>query len=76
MPKKHSQSNKTRKRKGKDLDQILEDLKPEKAAKLLNQEVDMDLPGDGKFYCIECNRYFIDDNTLKSHKKTKGIAMK
>lgn len=36
---KHTISNKTRKRPGKDLDQIHEDLKPEKAAKLLQQEV-------------------------------------
>ena len=45
MPKKHTTSNKTRKRKGKDMDQIAEDLKPEKAARLLKQEVDFDLPG-------------------------------
>ncbi len=52
--KRPQQSTKTRKRKGKDLDEILEDLKPEKAAKLSNQPVDIDLPGDGQFYCIEC----------------------
>ena len=54
MPKKHSQSNKTRKRKGKDLDQIVEDLRPEKIAKLTKQPVDQDLPGDGQFYCVQC----------------------
>lgn len=72
MPKKHTQSNKARKRKGKDLDEIIEDLRPEKSAKLLNQEVDLDLPGDGQFYCVECNRYFIDEVSRKAHKKTKG----
>lgn len=54
MPKKHTQSNKVRKRKGKDLDEIVEDLRPEKAAKLLHQPVDVDMPGDAQFYCIEC----------------------
>uniref|UniRef100_A0A914RAH4 Uncharacterized protein n=1 Tax=Parascaris equorum TaxID=6256 RepID=A0A914RAH4_PAREQ len=39
MPKKHTTSNKTRKRKGKDMDQIVEDLKPAKVAKLSKQEV-------------------------------------
>ncbi|CAD5219682.1 unnamed protein product [Bursaphelenchus okinawaensis] len=71
MPKKHTLSNKVRKRKSKDLDQIHEDLKPEKAIKLMNQEVDFDVAGDAQHYCIECNRYFIDDITLGKHKKTK-----
>lgn len=39
MPPKHTQSRKGRKRKGKDIDEIQEDLKPEKTAKLLSQEV-------------------------------------
>ncbi|KAI6175578.1 Zinc finger protein-like protein [Aphelenchoides bicaudatus] len=73
MPKKHSQSNKVRKRKAKDLDQIDEDLQPEKAAKLSKQPIDYDLPGDAQFYCIECNRYFIDAETLEKHRKTKGM---
>lgn len=72
MPKKHTQSNKVRKRKHKDLDQIDEDLKPEKAAKLSHQPVDYDLPGDAQFYCIECSRYFVDAETLEKHRKTKG----
>uniref|UniRef100_A0A1I7SXH2 Zinc finger protein 593 homolog n=1 Tax=Caenorhabditis tropicalis TaxID=1561998 RepID=A0A1I7SXH2_9PELO len=68
---KHTISNKTRKRPGKDLDQIHDDLKPEKAAKLLQQEVDYDLPGNGQFYCIECERHFIDEKTRQLHRKTK-----
>ena len=36
-------------------------------------QIDLDLPGDGQFYCIECQRYFIDDRTLQLHKKTKVI---
>jgi bud site selection protein 20 len=42
------------KRKTKDIDQIHEDLKPENAAKLLNQPADFDLPGNAQFYCLEC----------------------
>jgi bud site selection protein 20 len=76
MPKKHSQSNKVRKRKHKDLDQVDEDLRPEKAAKLSHQPVDYDLPGDAQFYCIECSRYFIDAETLEKHRKTKGKIFK
>lgn len=72
MPKKHTTSNKTRKRKGKDLDEIHEDLIPEKAAKLLKQDIDLEMPGNAQFYCIECNRYFIDDDALAKHKFTKG----
>lgn len=42
------------KRKTKDHDQIHEDLKLKNALKLLNQQVDHDLPGDGQNYCIHC----------------------
>ncbi|CAJ0936866.1 unnamed protein product, partial [Mesorhabditis belari] len=42
---KYTQSRKGRKRKEKDIDEIHDDLKPKKATKLLNQEVDLDLPG-------------------------------
>ena len=41
-------------RRTKDLDQIHEDMKPQKAAKLLSQEPDTDLPGSGQFYCLQC----------------------
>lgn len=54
----NKKSFRTRRRK-KDLDQIHQDLKPEKAAKLLSQDVDPDLPGLGQFYCLEC-AYSID----------------
>lgn len=51
---------------------IYEDVNiPEKRAKLENQEVDVDLPGEGQFYCIPCARHFIDQPNLDSHKKTK-----
>lgn len=102
MPKKHSASNKTRKRKGKDLDEIIEDLATNKRCRLMNQNVDPDLPGCtnmipklkvpfffsklakpqtltnafflgcGQFYCIECDRYFINQNAMSKHKASKG----
>ncbi|CAK1541752.1 unnamed protein product [Leptosia nina] len=55
----------------KDLDEIDEDLKEEKAEKLLNQDVDLDLPGAAQHYCLHCARYFIDDQALQEHFKTK-----
>ena len=42
------------KRRVKDHDQIHMDLKPEEAKRLLNQEVDLDRPGNAQFYCIYC----------------------
>ncbi len=61
MPKKHCQSAKTRKRRGKDLDEIDEDRKPEQSAKLIGQAPDPDLPGEGMFYCIECTYVSINN---------------
>ena len=42
------------KRKTKDLDEIEEDIKPENKKKLLNQEIDYDMPGNAQFYCVIC----------------------
>lgn len=42
------------KRKTKDLDQIDQDLQPNNSEKLLNQEIDLDLPGCAQFYCLHC----------------------
>ncbi|KAI9221177.1 bud site selection-related protein, partial [Blastocladiella britannica] len=55
----------------KDLDQIHEDLVPEKAELLAKQPFDLDLPGQGQHYCIECSRYFINDESLVLHTKSK-----
>lgn len=43
----------------------------EKAEKLLNQDVDLDLPGAAQHYCLHCARYFIDEKSLNDHFKTK-----
>lgn len=34
--------------------QIDEDLKEENAKRLLNQEIDLDKPGNAQFYCLHC----------------------
>jgi mannosyltransferase OCH1-like enzyme len=34
--------------------QIDEDLKEENAKQLLNQEIDLDKPGNSQFYCLHC----------------------
>ena len=54
---------KTKNRK-RDYDQLADDAQPEKAVKLLNQERDMDVPGDAQFYCLPCARYFVDNLAL------------
>ncbi|XP_061177604.1 zinc finger protein 593 homolog [Saccostrea echinata] len=59
------------KRKTKDLDEIHEDMKPGKSQKLLNQDVDFDKPGAGQFYCLHCAKYFVNEDSLKTHFKSK-----
>jgi len=59
------------KRRKKDLDEIDEDLKEENAKQLLNQEIDLDKPGNAQFYCLHCARYFITDQALNEHFRTK-----
>jgi len=50
---------------------IDEDLKEENAKRLLNQEIDLDKPGNAQFYCLHCARYFITDQALNEHFRTK-----
>ena len=62
---------KTKNRK-RDYDQLADDATdPKKAENLLNQEPDIEVPGDAQFYCIPCARYFVDNNSLTSHQKSK-----
>eukprot|EP00826_Nyctotherus_ovalis_P034276 TRINITY_DN2830_c0_g1_i7.p2 TRINITY_DN2830_c0_g1~~TRINITY_DN2830_c0_g1_i7.p2 ORF type:complete len:132 (+),score=27.47 TRINITY_DN2830_c0_g1_i7:77-472(+) len=57
------------KRRIKDIDQIIEDMKePEKFA---NQEKDDELPGQGQYYCLHCARYFISMKAIKTHLASK-----
>jgi len=56
----------------RDLDQIqLVDLLPENRAKLEAQPIDVELPGLGQHYCVECAKHFESDEALKSHWKSK-----
>ncbi|CAI9580317.1 unnamed protein product [Staurois parvus] len=69
--KKNIAKNWKTKRRVKDLDQIHEDMRPENAGRLLNQEIDYDVPGNAQHYCLHCARHFVDLKTLKEHFKTK-----
>ncbi|KAL7747662.1 hypothetical protein RI367_006951 [Sorochytrium milnesiophthora] len=57
------------KNRTKDLDQIHDDLKKKEALK--TQEPNIELPGLGQHYCVECAKHFIDDKTLQDHTKSK-----
>nr|CAX74212.1 Bud site selection protein 20 [Schistosoma japonicum] len=61
------------KNRTRDIDQISNDLKEENVAKRVNEatELDEDKPGLGQFFCIFCDKYFIDQITLDLHKKQK-----
>ncbi|XP_078052715.1 zinc finger protein 593 homolog [Augochlora pura] len=59
------------KRRTKDLDEIDEDLKDENVRILVNQEVDLDKPGAGQYYCVHCARHFINNTALSDHFTTK-----
>uniref|UniRef100_A0A182NCK5 Zinc finger protein 593 homolog n=1 Tax=Anopheles dirus TaxID=7168 RepID=A0A182NCK5_9DIPT len=54
----------------KDLDEIDADLKND-PEKLLKQEIDLDKPGFAQFYCIHCATYYINDQALQAHFRTK-----
>lgn len=51
--------------------QINEDIKEEYINTLVNQEVDLDKPGNAQFYCVHCARYFINDQAIQEHFRTK-----
>ncbi|KAK2713001.1 zinc finger protein 593 homolog [Artemia franciscana] len=59
------------KRKTKDLDEIDADLKAEVVDNFLNQPIDLEKAGGGQFYCVHCARYFIDDQAIKEHFRSK-----
>ncbi|KAE9555994.1 hypothetical protein FO519_000850 [Halicephalobus sp. NKZ332] len=70
MPSKHCQSNKARKRKGRDIDEIYNDIQNKKT-KVLDAEDRLDLPADGQFFCKTCERYFINQKALEKHERSK-----
>lgn len=60
------------------VDQIHEDLaEPMKAEALrTDQPIDFDLPGMGQHYCVECARYFVSEDVLEQHSRTKKHKMR
>ena len=70
---KNKQFQKIRKTKHrvKDIDEIVNDLKPENIVKITNQPLDENLPGLGQFYCIFCAKYFINKDSLTNHYRGK-----
>jgi len=52
------------------LDEIDNDLN-HNAEQLLAQPVDVEKAGNAQFYCIHCARYFIDEQALTHHYRTK-----
>ena len=65
-------AKKTKKRT-RDIDQIYEEIKPEKVDQTKSDMTkwDEDKPGLGQFYCIACARYFISPKAMEDHAKTK-----
>lgn len=51
--------------------QIDDDLQRDNVDKLLHQEVDIDKPGGAQHYCVHCARYFINQQALGEHFRTK-----
>lgn len=59
-------------RRTRDLDQIQDDIaKQQENPTLADRPVDLELPGLGQHYCIQCARHFIDQHTLDEHTKSK-----
>merc|ERR1711862_1007504 len=56
-----------------DLDQIDATLQAQdKVDQLLTQQIDYEKTGLGQFYCVHCDKYFIDANAFKAHIKSKA----
>eukprot|EP00013_Stygamoeba_regulata_P020493 CAMPEP_0177658824 /NCGR_PEP_ID=MMETSP0447-20121125/17072_1 /TAXON_ID=0 /ORGANISM="Stygamoeba regulata, Strain BSH-02190019" /LENGTH=118 /DNA_ID=CAMNT_0019163567 /DNA_START=246 /DNA_END=602 /DNA_ORIENTATION=+ len=55
----------------KDIDQVWTDMQPGNKEKLENRAPDPDLPGLGQFYCLPCDRHFVDEEARKRHLKSQ-----
>lgn len=58
------------KNRTRDYDQVCEDMKKESEALKAFTQGDEDEVGGGKWYCVPCARYFIDETVLLRHYKT------
>ncbi|TGO69892.1 hypothetical protein BOTNAR_0006g00410 [Botryotinia narcissicola] len=58
--------------RNRDLDQISADIRsPKHLAQHKNSKAAEDLPGLGKWYCIECAKWYESENSMLSHLKGK-----
>ncbi|EFA83059.1 hypothetical protein PPL_03847 [Heterostelium album PN500] len=66
---KNKQYKKARKtaRRGKDIDQVWDDVQPDKIEKASKHDIDPELPGLGQFYCVHCAKYFVAQSDLDTH---------
>ncbi|PQE14378.1 zinc finger protein [Rutstroemia sp. NJR-2017a BBW] len=56
----------------RDLDQITADLRsPKHLAQYKQSKAAEDLPGLGKYYCVECAKWYESENSLVAHLKGK-----
>lgn len=56
----------------RDVDQVKADLKSSKhLSQFKSLHADEDLPGLGKWYCIECAKWFEGEHSLLAHRKGK-----
>ncbi|KAI9752684.1 MAG: hypothetical protein M4579_005522 [Chaenotheca gracillima] len=61
------------KRRTRDLDQVHADLRsPKHLAKHTSAKAAEDLPGLGRYYCVECAKWFEGDAGLVHHRKGKN----
>lgn len=59
-------------RRTKDIDQIQDEIAAiESGIKNVSEYLDPEAPGGGQFVCIPCSRYFINNEALVAHEKTK-----
>ncbi|UKZ76037.1 hypothetical protein TrVFT333_003733 [Trichoderma virens FT-333] len=59
-------------RKTRDVDQIISDLRSQKhLAQYKDTKLTQDLPGLGKNYCVTCSRWFDTPITLATHERGK-----
>jgi bud site selection protein 20 len=60
------------KRRGKDLDQVQDELRElAESKRSLATYKDEDAPGGGEAFCVECSRHFISAAVLEAHSKTR-----
>jgi bud site selection protein 20 len=60
------------KNRARDTDQIQDEIeKSQETGKPIAFEYDDELPGGGKFYCVETGKHFTDARALSDHKKSR-----